>query len=89
MVFQKESPRYLILKDKYEEATAALVRIRGLPADHPFVATELLEISHSVRLEKDSVKGASVISLLKETFTIPSNRRRYILAILLQIFQQM
>lgn len=89
MIFQKESPRYLITKDRLEEATANLCRIRGLPAEHPFVATELREISQSVYAEKQAVRGASVLSLIREIFTVPSNRRRYILAIMLQIFQQM
>ena len=89
MVFQKESPRYLITHDRLEEATANLCRIRGLPADHPFVATELREISRSIYAEKQAVGGASVWALIKEIWTVPSNRRRYVMAIILQIFQQM
>lgn len=89
MLLQKESPRYLITHDRYEEAVANLTRIRGLPADHPFLATELQEIATSVQAEKEAVAGTSVLSLVKEIATVPSNRRRYFLAIILQIFQQM
>ena len=89
MTFQKESPRYLIAHDRQEEAATVLSRIRGLPASDPFVSTELREISDSVRLEKSAVAGSSVLSLVKEIASVPSNRRRYIMALTLQIFQQM
>lgn len=89
MLFQQESPRYLILHDRLEEATHNLVRIRKLPLENPFVQTELHEITESVMAEKRAVGGASFLNLLKEVVFVTSNRRRYILAILLQIFQQM
>jgi sugar porter (SP) family MFS transporter len=89
MLFQRESPRYLITHDRHDEAVTNLTYIRKLPADHPFVATELAEITESVLAEKRAVAGASVFSLIKEIAVIPSNRRRYGLAIILQIFQQL
>lgn len=89
MVFQKESPRFLISHDRLDEAAAVLSRIRGLPATHPYVATELQEISDSVQIEKSAVAGSSVFSLIKEVATVPANRRRYLMAMILQIFQQM
>lgn len=89
MLFQKESPRFLIAHDRHEEAAAVLSRIRNLPSSHPFVATELREMSDSVRIEKEAVAGKSWWSLIRETATVPSNRRRCVLATLLQIFQQM
>ena len=89
MLFQKESPRYLITHDRHDEAMATLTYIRQLPASHPFVAIELAEITESVLAEKAAIGGSSVFSLIKEIATIPSNRRKYILAMLLQIFQQM
>jgi sugar porter (SP) family MFS transporter len=89
MLFQKESPRYLITHDRHDEAVTNLTYIRRLPADHPFVATELAEITESVLAEKRAVAGASVFSLIKEIAVVPSNRRRYGLAMILQIFQQL
>lgn len=89
MIFQKESPRFLISHDHHDEAAAVLSRIRGLPATHPYVATELQEISDSVQIEKSAVAGSSVFSLIKEIATVPANRRRYLMAMTLQIFQQM
>lgn len=84
MLFQKESPRYLITHDRHDEAVTNLTYIRQLPADHPFVASELAEITESVLAERRAVAGASVFSLIKEIAVVPSNRRRYLLAIILQ-----
>lgn len=89
MLLQKETPRYMIVRDRYDDAVRVLTRVRNLPADHPFVAVELQEIIESVQAEKSAVAGASVFNLIKEIAVVPSNRRRYILAIILQIFQQM
>jgi hypothetical protein len=60
---------------------------RQLPANHPFVAAEIAEITQSVMIEKAVVGESSIFSLIKDIFTIPANRRRYLLAIILQIFQ--
>jgi hypothetical protein len=89
MLFQKESPRYLITHDRHDEAVATLTYIRKLPASRPFVATELAEIAESVQTEKRAVAGASVLSLIREIAVVPSNRRRYGLTMILQIFQQL
>lgn len=89
MIFQKESPRYLVSRDRVEEAIEVITYTRQLAASHPFVAGEIAEITESVMAENAVLGGASVTSLIKEIFTIPANRRRYILAMTLQIFQQM
>jgi hypothetical protein len=89
MLFQRESPRYLITHDRLDEAIANLTYLRQLPADHEFVSTEIREISESVALEKSAIAGSSVWDLMKEIVLVPANRRRYILAIILQCFQQM
>ena len=89
MMFQKESPRYLIAHDRHDEAVKTLTHVRQLPANHPFVAIELAEITESVLAEKAAVGGSSVVDLIKEIALIPANRRRYLLAIILQVCQQM
>ena len=87
MIFQKESPRYLISHDRQDEAIQTLTYNRQLPANHPFVASEIAEITQSVMIEKAVVGESSIFSLIKDIFTIPANRWRYLLAIILQIFQ--
>src|SRR4051794_10616926 len=85
----KESARYLITHDRHDEAVASITYVRKLPSDHPFVAIELAEITESVLAEKAAVGGSSVLDLIKEIVIVPANRRRYLLAMILQIFQQM
>ena len=48
MLFQTESPRYLVTKDRYDDAAKVLERVRQLPANHEFLVTEMQEIMESV-----------------------------------------
>ncbi|KAH7361907.1 quinate permease [Plectosphaerella cucumerina] len=84
-----ESPRHLAKQDKWEEALAVLSRIRALPADHPYVAAEFNEIRLAIEEENAILDGATWWSLQKEMWTVPSNRKRAIISILLMFFQQM
>lgn len=80
--FVSESPRWLFLKGRDEEATAALVKIRGLPLDHPRVQSELQDIQKSLSKERAAYGNATSYSLrglgaiLRETFLVPANLRR-------------
>lgn len=82
MLFSPESPRYLIRAGKWEKAVRSKVRLSGLPADHPLVQEELLEIQgnyeHELRLGKPS---------WRECWK-GNNRRRTLLGIFMQIWQQ-
>ncbi|KAK5050879.1 hypothetical protein LTR84_003438 [Exophiala bonariae] len=75
-VFLCESPRWLFMVDRHEEAAKVLVRIRGLPATHPRVQLELREIEDSIRREKELYHSDGLAGIIKETFTVPSNLRR-------------
>lgn len=77
--FLCESPRWLMLVDRHDDAVKTLVRLRGLPADHARVQRELAEIQGSIQLERerygcDTHNG--IVSIVKETFTVPSSLRR-------------
>lgn len=89
MLFQKESPRFLITNDRYQEGAATLSWARQLPAAHPFVAAELAEISAAVQSEANFMSGNTFGSKIKEIAFVPSVRRRYLLCITCQVFQQM
>ncbi|KAJ6780015.1 hypothetical protein PWT90_05531 [Aphanocladium album] len=78
--FLCESPRWLLLMDRQQEATDTLVRIRGLPLEHQRVQKELHEIKKAIYHERAFYAGgkrtANFKSILRETFTVPANLRR-------------
>ncbi|KAF5233240.1 hypothetical protein FANTH_12637 [Fusarium anthophilum] len=72
-----ESPRWLMLVDRKEEAVKTLVALRGLPADHPRVAGEIADIEHQIQAEKSRyASGGGLKDILRETFMVPGNLRR-------------
>lgn len=72
--FLCESPRWLLLVGRRTEAVQTLVRLRGLPADHPRVAHELREIEDDI--ERSRADDPSFKTMAKEMFTKSSNLRR-------------
>jgi hypothetical protein len=89
MFFCPETPRFLAKQDKWEAARDVLVRLRGLPADHPYVAAEFTDIQQSIEAENRLIDGTSWLALQKEMFFIPANRKRIVISITLMVFQQM
>ncbi|KAG7138012.1 Quinate permease like protein [Verticillium longisporum] len=84
-----ESPRHLAKQDRWEEAMSVLSKIRALPPTHPYVANEFAAIKASIEEENLLLDGTTWWSLQREMWTIPANRRRAIISILLMFFQQM
>lgn len=76
--FLCESPRWLWLLGRKDEAVSTMVKLRGLSADHPRVQRELLEIQQSIEQESAEFSNSSshTVRVLKETFTVPQNLRR-------------
>ncbi|KAJ0340967.1 hypothetical protein COL154_003091 [Colletotrichum chrysophilum] len=80
--FVMDSPRWLFLVGRDEEATQTLITLRGLPLEHPRIQSELREITESVAKERVAFGEASTYSLAglravcRETFLVPANLRR-------------
>lgn len=78
--FLCESPRWLFLVDRPDEGVATIVKLRGLPVDHPVVAAEIAEIREAIAQEKGEFGAGShknaFLSVAKEAFTVPANLRR-------------
>ncbi|KAG9254071.1 general substrate transporter [Emericellopsis atlantica] len=74
--FIEESPRWLFLVNRREEAMAGLSRLRGLPVDDPRVQREIMEIEEDINRTAEEVSNASFWTIAKETFTKASNLRR-------------
>ncbi|CAG8021780.1 unnamed protein product [Penicillium salamii] len=91
--FLSESPRWLVLMNRNEEAALALVRLRRLPVDHDRVREEFERIEDSIEQEKaahdpNDTSPAKIVSLARETFTVPSNLRRVQQALILYAVPQ-
>ncbi|KAJ5758225.1 uncharacterized protein N7511_006919 [Penicillium nucicola] len=91
--FLCESPRWLILSSRHDEAASTLVKLRRLPLDHDRVQQELQSLQESIQSEKSAhdpndKSPSKIVSLAKETFTVPSNRRRVQQALILYAVPQ-
>jgi MFS family permease len=67
MLFFPDSPRWLLMKDRDEEAISTLALLRQCAPDHPSIISESLEIKASILLEntyiRDHFAGLSGIRL--------------------------
>ena len=75
--FAYESPRWLMLVGRKEEAVETLAALRGLPAEHPRVVGEIADIDEQIQGEK-ALHGSQggLKDVMKETFLVPANLRR-------------
>ncbi|KAL1597294.1 hypothetical protein SLS60_008878 [Paraconiothyrium brasiliense] len=81
-----------MLVGRDNEAVETLVALRGLPADHPYVAREISEIR--TQIESEHVKygdaaGGGIKTVMRETFLVPANLRRVQQACLSYILAQL
>lgn len=65
-----------------------MCKLRKLPEENPYLEQEYLEICAQVDAQKEVCANSGPIEVLKETFTIASNRRRWFLATLLFLFHK-
>ncbi|KAM0548436.1 hypothetical protein ACHAPJ_009922 [Fusarium lateritium] len=73
--FLRETPKWLALKDRREEAIDALCALRLLPADDTRIQAEIREIEADIAKSRGA-GDSSFGSILKELFTVRSNLRR-------------
>ncbi|KAL7925607.1 general substrate transporter [Trichoderma austrokoningii] len=89
MFASPESPRWCARRDDWDQATKILIRLRGLPADSEYVQNEIQEMADQLEHERRLTGDATFKTLLREMWTIPGNRNRAVISVLLMIFQQM
>ncbi|KAL2818433.1 general substrate transporter [Aspergillus cavernicola] len=91
------SPRWLMMKDREEEALSTLSRIRRVPQNDHRVQTEILEIKASALFDRETIAATypgitSPVRLsfesYKSLFVLPHLNRRLVIACLLQLIQQ-
>ncbi|KAI0420421.1 general substrate transporter [Xylaria grammica] len=86
--FAIESPRWLILKNRQQDALQALLQLRGLSEDHPYFQEEWsLMLSH-INDEQSQHGSQGSLSIIKETFTVATNFRRVQLVVIAYILAQ-
>lgn len=91
--FLCESPRWLFLVGRREEAIRTLVALRGLPEDHPRVRDEIDSIERDIAPEADLDMSprtwTGMCNQAKQTFTVRSNLRRLTQAMILYALPQL
>jgi len=83
--FLKETPRWLYLRGKREQAARTLSWVRGLPESHPYVQMELADFERQMEHEEDITTGAGFLTVVKEAFS-PQVRFRVFIGCIMQIF---
>jgi len=83
-----ESPRYWVKKGQTDKAVAALVRIRGQPADSEYVQAELAEIIANYEYEM-SIATAGWADCFRGGMRPSGNFYRVVVGTALQMFQQL
>lgn len=78
------SPRWLVMKGRYDEAQAVLKRIHGgMHEDDTFYEREFHQIKAQIELDKEEHLG------VRQIFTKPSYRKRIFLVVNFFLFQQL
>ncbi|KND91999.1 putative quinate permease [Tolypocladium ophioglossoides CBS 100239] len=64
------------MANRRDDAIKTLVKLRGLPVDHPRVYKEVQDIEVDINKSTGGSGKMSFLAIIKETFTVPSNLRR-------------
>ena len=86
--FLTDTPRWLASKDNHEQARLVLSRLRNLPLDAPELRSELADIDAQIRAKAAILADTSFLTIAGELFTVPTYRRRYLLAITMHTVAQ-
>ncbi|KAG4443336.1 hypothetical protein IFR05_001205 [Cadophora sp. M221] len=82
MIFYPDSPRWLLSRERDEAAFRTLSKLRRLPADHPDIVAEVLDVKASIMLENSYIKehyaGLSGVKLhAAQYFSLVTNKSRF------------
>ncbi|TPX07829.1 uncharacterized protein E0L32_010516 [Thyridium curvatum] len=89
MPFLIESPRWLVAKNRGEQARRALSWVRNLPEDHAYISTELGEIQASVTYELELSGGKDTNLQILRELGAKGIRNRVIISVLLMLLQNL
>jgi MFS family permease len=80
-----ESPRWLLSKDRVEEAKKNLIWMRHLPADHEYISQEIQEVQTAIRLELELGGGDNSKMQIFRELIAPGIRWRAVLPVILMV----
>ena len=83
-----DTPRWLASQDRYDEAMAALSRLRGTTSTDPSIREEFEQIEAQRRQKAADLAATSLKSVLKEIATVPTYRSRFLLVMTMQTVAQ-
>lgn len=83
-----DTPRWLASQDRYDEAMAALARLRGSDSTNLEVHEEFEQIEAQRREKAADMAGTSVWNIVKEIATVPTYRSRFLLVMTMQTVAQ-
>jgi len=86
--FAKESPRWLIKVGRHEEALKNMTQLRNLPADHPYVVAEIMDVNDQLNREREATMGTSWLGPIRELFSSKANLYRIQLSVMSQVLAQ-
>jgi hypothetical protein len=87
-IFAKESPRWLIKVGRHEQALKNLTQLRQLPADHPYILSEVYDINDQLNREREATMGTTWLGPVRELFSSKANLYRIQLSIFSQLLGQ-
>jgi hypothetical protein len=86
--FATESPRWLIKVGRHEKALENLSRLRKLPAEHPYITSEIIDINDQLNREREATMGTAWLGPIRELFSSKANLYRLQLSIFSQVLGQ-
>lgn len=84
--FCPESPRWLMKKNRYQDAMKSLLRLRNHPLQ---AARDLYYIHAQLEIEREIIHGSTYVQRFIELFTVPRLRRATLASFVVMIAQQM
>jgi MFS family permease len=82
-----ESPRWFVMKGKYDRAALALARLRGQPVESEYIKDELAELVANMKYESDLMKS-SWLDCFTGGWAPSGNLRKVLLGMAMQMMQQ-
>ncbi|KAI5480252.1 Quinate permease [Pseudohyphozyma bogoriensis] len=79
MIFQPQSPRFLIRTGQLEKATDVLAHLRHLPKDHEYIQAEIARVQEQLEAELALTNGDRSLKAKIQLLRTPSNIKRLVI----------